>query len=178
MGSPVVIYFTIKTALAWNTVYSIKRTDWQAHKSDIKRVQALADISRSALRRHSNETRAPIANPPNSTQLEGTPYPNIPPSCIRVRAVVWECGEGQTDTDTQTAVASIHFALATTKAKCNEAVFVVGSWSRELQRMRKISTKCQRQYERRWRDLIDRKLVTSSQLLPTTCSACWIISSR
>jgi len=37
-------------------------------------VQALADISRSALCRHSNETRAPIANPPNSAQLEGTPY--------------------------------------------------------------------------------------------------------
>jgi len=38
------------------------------------RVQALADISRSALCCHSNETRAPMANPPNSEQLEGTPY--------------------------------------------------------------------------------------------------------
>ena len=36
----------------------------------IERVQALADISRSALCCHSNETRAPIANPPNSAQLE------------------------------------------------------------------------------------------------------------
>ena len=51
-------------------------------------VQALADILRSALYAfavyrsislhmcvccHSNETRAPIANPPNSAQLEGTP---------------------------------------------------------------------------------------------------------
>ena len=43
-------------------------------KPVIERVQALADISRSALRCHSNETRAPIANPPNSAQLEGTPY--------------------------------------------------------------------------------------------------------
>ena len=47
----------------------------------------LADISRSplryhvhrltirtALRCHNNETRAPIANPPNSAQLGGTPY--------------------------------------------------------------------------------------------------------
>jgi len=34
------------------------------------RVQALADISRSALCCHSNETRAPIANPPNSAQSE------------------------------------------------------------------------------------------------------------
>jgi len=25
--------------------------------------------------------------------------PTIPPSYIRVRAAVWECGEGQTDTD-------------------------------------------------------------------------------
>jgi len=30
---------------------------------------------------------APIANPPNSGQLGGTPYHS--PSCIRVRAVVW-----------------------------------------------------------------------------------------
>ena len=43
----------------------------------------------------SNETRAPIANPPNSAQPEVTP--TIPPSYIRVRAVVWECGKGQTD---------------------------------------------------------------------------------
>jgi len=45
----------------------------------IQRVQALADISRC----HSNATRAPIANPPNSAQLEGTP--TIPSSHIRVR---------------------------------------------------------------------------------------------
>jgi len=41
---------------------------------DIERVQALADISRSALCCHSNETRAPIANPPNMAQLWGTLY--------------------------------------------------------------------------------------------------------
>jgi len=41
----------------------------------------------------------------------------IPPSYIRVRAVVWECGEGQTDT--QTAVTNIHFASAMPHAKCN-----------------------------------------------------------
>jgi len=63
---------------------------------------------------HSNETRAPIANPPNSAQL---PFP----SYIRVRAVVWECGEGQSDrhTDTQTAVANIYFASATPHVKYN-----------------------------------------------------------
>jgi len=36
--------------------------------------QELADIYSSAICCHSNETRAPIANPPNSAQLEGTPY--------------------------------------------------------------------------------------------------------
>ena len=35
----------------------------------------------------------------------------IPQSYIQVCAVVSECGEGQTDTDTQTTVVTIHFAL-------------------------------------------------------------------
>jgi len=43
-------------------------------KQGIERVQALADISRSALYCPSNETRAPIANPPNSAQLVHNPY--------------------------------------------------------------------------------------------------------
>jgi len=66
---------------------------------------------------HSNETHAPIANPPNSAQLRGTPY--HPPSYIRVRAVVWECGEGQRDrhTDTQMRVTNIHFTSDTPHAK-------------------------------------------------------------
>jgi len=38
-----------------------------------------------------------------------TPH-TIPPSYIRVPAVVWECGEGQTDKHT---VTNIHFAWAT-----------------------------------------------------------------
>jgi len=42
-------------------------------KPRTERVQALADISRSALYCHSNETRATIANPANSAQLGGTP---------------------------------------------------------------------------------------------------------
>jgi len=81
-------------------------------KVGTERVQALADISRSALCCHSNETRAPIANPPNSAQLEGTP--TILPSYFRVRAVVWECSEGQTGrhTDTQMAVTNIHLGYA------------------------------------------------------------------
>jgi len=41
--------------------------------------------------------RAPIENTPNSAQPEG--IPTIPPSYIRVRVVVWECGEGHRHTD-------------------------------------------------------------------------------
>jgi len=90
-------------------------------KPGIIRIQELADISRSALCCHNNETRAPIANPFNTAQLEGTPI--IPTSyirMIRVRAVVWECGEGQTDRhiDRHTDGRG-HFASATTHAKCN-----------------------------------------------------------
>ena len=80
----------------------------------IEPVQALADISHSALCCYSNKTRALIANPVNGAQPEGTP--TIPPSYIRVRAVVWERGEGQTDTS---AVTNIHFASAAPHAKCN-----------------------------------------------------------
>jgi len=43
-------------------------------KPGIERVQALADILRSALCCHSNETHAPIANPSNNAQLQGTAY--------------------------------------------------------------------------------------------------------
>jgi len=57
----------------------------------IERVQAFADISCSVLCCHSNESRAPIANPPISAQLEGTLYHSR--SCIRVHAVVLECSE-------------------------------------------------------------------------------------
>jgi len=69
-------------------------------KPGIGRMQTLTDISWSALCCHSNATRklTPTANPPNSAQLDGTP--TTPPSYIRVRAVVWECGEGQTDRHT------------------------------------------------------------------------------
>jgi len=43
----------------------------------------------------SNETGAPIAKLPNSAQLEGTlPFPKL--RYIRVRAVAWGCGQGQT----------------------------------------------------------------------------------
>jgi len=46
------------------------------------------------------------------------------PSYIRVRAVVWAYGRGQTDTQTytQTRVTTIHFASSTTHAKCNHVL--------------------------------------------------------
>ena len=72
---------------------------------------------------HSNETLAPIANPPNSAQLESTPHhspSSHPGPCSSV-----EYGQGQTDrhTDTQTAVANIHFASTMPHAKCNKSEF-------------------------------------------------------
>jgi len=47
-------------------------------KPGIQRVQALADVSRSALCCHSNETCAPTANLPNNGQPEGTLYLPFP----------------------------------------------------------------------------------------------------
>jgi len=46
---------------------------------------------------HSNETCAPIANLTNSAQLGGTPTISK-----LVCAIVWQCGEGQTQADWQT----------------------------------------------------------------------------
>jgi len=65
---------------------------------------------------HSNETCAPIANMRNSARTtRGHPYhsPNLHPD---------PCGsEGQTNTqtDTHTVVATIHFASAMPHTKCN-----------------------------------------------------------
>jgi len=58
----------------------------------IERVQALADISHSALCCHSNETRALIAILPNSAQLEG--IPTIHPTYIWLCPVVWGMRRG------------------------------------------------------------------------------------
>ena len=49
-----------------------KLTSQMQSKPGIDRVQALADILHFALCCHSNETCSPIANLPNSAQLEGT----------------------------------------------------------------------------------------------------------
>ena len=81
------------------------------HDAAIKRVQASSLTFR--IRRvcyHSNETRAPIANPLSSAQLGGTSYHSQRYS--RVRAIVWECGEGQTDTQTDGRDHNtVHFAI-------------------------------------------------------------------
>jgi len=63
------------------------------NKPSIERAQSTRWLFAFALCCHSNETRASMANPPNSAQLGGTP---TIPSYITVRAAVWECGEGQT----------------------------------------------------------------------------------
>jgi len=71
---------------------------------------------------HSNKTRAPISNLPNSAQLRSTPYHS--PSYIRVRAAVCAMGmrrgtDGHTRY-TQMAVTIIHFASSMTHAKYNQ----------------------------------------------------------
>jgi len=59
------------------------------------RPQTLGDIPRWVLCCHSNETRASIANLPDSAQLEGTP--TIPPAKIRS---VQYCGNAARDRQT------------------------------------------------------------------------------
>ena len=86
-------------------------------KPDMHRVQALADISRSRYVAiatqpvHQLQIRPVVPNRAAST---------TPPSYIRVRAVVWAYGRGQTHRqDTQTRMTTIHFASSTTHAKYN-----------------------------------------------------------
>jgi len=69
-----------------------------------------------------NETRAPIANPPSSAQLQGTQYhsPNLHPGPCS-SAGMRRGTDRQTYADTQTAVTNIHLAWAMPHAKCNEA---------------------------------------------------------
>jgi len=66
---------------------------------------------------HSNETRAPIANPPNSAQLEGTTYhsPKLHPGPCSSTGM-W------LRTDTQMLVTNIHFASSMTHEKCNDVI--------------------------------------------------------
>jgi len=74
-------------------------------------VQALADISHSGY-------VVTATKPVHWLQIRPIVhnYPYHSPRYIRVRAVVWEWCEGQTDTPTR--VTNIHFASSTTHAKC------------------------------------------------------------
>ena len=85
----------------------------------IERVQALADISLSALCCHSNETRAPIANPPTCAQLEGTP--TIPSKYHRGLCSSVGMRQG---TDRRTDGRD-HYTLYTPHVKCNKDIAYV-----------------------------------------------------
>jgi len=90
----------------------------QLTKPGIERVQARADISRSALGCHSKKTRASIAKPPNSAQLEETPTTS--PSYIQVRVSSGGMRRGtDTQTDIQTAVTTTHFVSSTRNVMTN-----------------------------------------------------------
>ena len=67
----------------------------------------VADILRSALCCHNNETRAPIANPPNSAQLGGTSYHSAKLHPCPCSSVGMRSRTGR-HTDTQTHVTNMH----------------------------------------------------------------------
>jgi len=69
---------------------------------------------------HSNATRTPIANPPNSAQLGGIPYHYFKLHPGPCNSVGMRPRTTDTQTDTQTRVTRIHFASSTTHAKCND----------------------------------------------------------
>jgi len=84
-------------------------------------VQALADILRSALCCHSKNPMHWLQNCPIVHDHRAPP--TIPSSYIQIRSVVWECGNGQTDT--QTVATNTHFVSATPHAKWNDASVTV-----------------------------------------------------
>jgi len=116
----------------WNgyRYWNITRSIWQLcciGKKTLKQVKTRHRASTSTrwhfvfwLCCHSNETRAPIVNPPNSAQLGGTRYHSLklhPGPCSSVE--MWRGTHRQTNTDTQTSVTNIHFASATPHEKCS-----------------------------------------------------------
>jgi len=70
---------------------------------------------------HSNETRLPITNLPNIAQLQGTPHhsPKLHPGQCSIVGMRRGTGRPTHRQDTQTDLASIHFASAMLRAKCN-----------------------------------------------------------
>jgi len=76
---------------------------------------------------HSNASRAPIANPPNSAQLGGIPYhsPKLPPGPCNSAGM-------RPRTDTQMRVTTIDFSWSSTHAKCNYSTISKFDWARFL----------------------------------------------
>jgi len=109
--------------LLYNKLYSITKSTTNPQQIEqlynksatnqqpgVEWVQALTDNSR--LRNIATATQ-----PVHRLQIRPVVHHSL--SYIRVRAIVWACGRGQTDT--QTRVTTIHFASSTTHAKCNES---------------------------------------------------------
>jgi len=89
------------------------------HKTGIRHIGSISTRWHFAfgLRCHSNETRPPIANPPNNAQPRGTP--TTPPSYIWVPAVVW----ADTQTDRRAWFDQYTFRVVyDSYAKCNYLV--------------------------------------------------------
>ena len=60
----------------------------------------------------------------------------IPRTYTQVHAVVWECGEEQTDT--QTVVTNIHFASSTPHTKCNKNVHGAVNYGKTIARVHTV----------------------------------------
>jgi len=95
---------------------------------------------------HSNETRAPIANPPDRAQLEGTPYysPKLHPGPYS-SVGLWRGTDRHSDT--QTAVANIHFASIMPDAKCGQRNLTKGRIAAahgQSSRIRQVALTCTR----------------------------------
>ena len=87
----------------WPLLIERKQYMKTRHRSSI---QALADVSRSALCCPSNETRSPIANPPYSAQLEGTSY-----NSSKLHPGLYSSAGMRRGTVTQTAVTRLYISL-------------------------------------------------------------------
>jgi len=107
-------------------------------KPGLEQVQALADISCSVLCCRGNEIVHQLQICPTVHNWRAPP--TIPPSYVRVHAVVWKWGRGQTDTETATT--TIHFASSATCAKCK--------YMKTVDMFRRIGTIFGRVCTKRW----------------------------
>jgi len=93
-------------------------------KPGIERVQALADISRWPYDVIASKTEHRLQIRQIVHKQRALPI-TAPNNYILVRAEVWECGEGESDTDRQTHCRRpwpLYFASSTTHAKCSDHV--------------------------------------------------------